>query len=318
MLTLDRFKAQLLALPDAVSYSVAYSGGVDSHVLLHLMMQLYPEQTQAIHIHHGLSPNADAWRLHCQRVCDALRVPLLSQQIQVKPKPRHSLEALARDARYAAMRGLLPAGGALLTGHHQDDQAETVLLQLMRGAGVRGLSGMPKHKSLGQGQLYRPLLSFSRAEIKAYATEAGLEWVDDESNQSTQFDRNFLRQVVMPALTSRRAGVMANMARSAAHLAEASALVNTLAEIDFEAIKTADLNCVLRLPLQRFSEARLRNVLRYWLTSVLSVMSPSEAILAQIIQQLVLGQPDSQPIVRWGDVSLSWGGGRQIIVLDHF
>lgn len=317
VLTLDAFQSAFNQLPRADDIVVAYSGGVDSHVLLYLLSQLELPSLCALHIHHGLSPHADVWSTHCARVCEALGVPFKEIAITIEEKPRHSLEASAREQRYEALASQLTSDSLLLTGQHQDDQAETVLLQLMRGAGVKGLSGMPMVKRLGKGKCARPLLGFSRAEIVEYANQQGLAWIEDESNQSDRFDRNFIRQTVMPALESRRQGVVTAIARTAGHMAEASQLVNELARTDYSMLEAGEPTMLLRHPLKQLSEARQRNVLRYWLSKIVEVRLPSEAILNEVISQLVMAAPDSRPKVQWQQVTLSLDSTRQALVITH-
>jgi tRNA(Ile)-lysidine synthase len=269
--------AQLLlalsAWRNAPVWTVAFSGGLDSTVLLHLLAALAQREPlpplRAIHIQHGLQAAAEAWPAHCQRVCDQLAVPLLQREVQVLPGA--SLERAARDARYTAFVELLGADEVLFTAQHRDDQAETLLFRLLRGAGARGLAAMPASRPLGVGQLVRPLLEVSRAQLEAYASEHGLVWVEDPSNRDERFSRNFLRQQVLPLLTQRWPQAVASMARSAAHLSEAQGLLDELAQADLAAIEHDSRFAGLPLPslalapLLGLSAARQRNLLRYWL-----------------------------------------------------
>lgn len=263
----------LSAWRNAPGWAVAFSGGLDSTVLLHLLAGLVKREQlpplRAIHIQHGLQTVAQAWPAHCQRVCAALGVPLLVREVQVKPGA--SLEQAARDARYEAFVELLGSDEVLLTAQHRDDQAETLLFRLLRGAGARGLAAMPETRPLGVGQLVRPLLDVSRAELEGYARANGLDWVEDPSNRDERFSRNFLRQQVLPQLTQRWPQAVASMARSAAHLSEAQALLDELAQADLAAIDEASRFAWLPLPslplapLLALSAARQRNLLRHWL-----------------------------------------------------
>jgi tRNA(Ile)-lysidine synthase len=258
---------------NATTWRIAFSGGLDSTVLLHLLAHLAKPQSlptlSAIHVHHGLQAAADAWPAHCQSVCDALGVPL--QVVHVQVHPGASLERAARDARYGAFIEVTQRNEVLLTGQHRDDQAETLLFRLMRGAGVRGLAGMPRQRPLGKGQLLRPLLDVTRAELETYATEHQLSWIEDPSNQDRQFSRNYLRHQVLPALTERWPQAVATIARSAAHLSEAQGLLDELAQIDLAharavgefdwlGLPSLDLTCLVTL-----SAARQRNALSHWL-----------------------------------------------------
>jgi len=258
---------------DAAHWRIAFSGGLDSTVLLHLLATLAKTESlpllSAIHVHHGLQAVADAWPEHCQSVCDGLGVPLTVVHVTV-PKGA-SLERAARDARYAVFSAAIRVNDVLLTGQHRDDQAETLLFRLLRGAGVRGLSGMPARRALGQGSLVRPLLDVTRAELEAYAQEHQLHWVDDPSNQDRQFSRNYLRHQVMPLLTGRWPQAHASMARSAAHLREAQGLLDELAQIDLKSAMTSSEFAWLGVPslelaaMAGLSAARQRNALSHWL-----------------------------------------------------
>jgi tRNA(Ile)-lysidine synthase len=258
---------------NARAWRIAFSGGLDSTVLLHLLAHLGKTESlpalSAIHVHHGLQAVADAWPEHCRSVCDAWGVPL--QVVRVQVQPGASLERAARDARYGAFKEAIQANEVLLTAQHRDDQAETLLFRLLRGAGVRGLSGMPRQRPLGNGYLLRPLLDATRAELEAYAAEHQLSWIEDPSNQDRQFSRNYLRHQVFPALTARWPQALATMARSVAHLSEAQALLDDLAQIDLsQAITPSDFDW-LGLPslelaaLEKLSAARQRNALSHWL-----------------------------------------------------
>ncbi|MCP1484043.1 tRNA(Ile)-lysidine synthase [Pseudomonas fluorescens] len=258
---------------NAAHWRIAFSGGLDSTVLLHLLADLAKNVSlpplSAIHIHHGLQAAADAWPQHCQAVCDALGVPLLIERVKVQPGA--SLERAARDARYAVFSALTQANDVLLTGQHRDDQAETLLFRLLRGAGVRGLGGMPQQRPVGQGTLIRPLLDISRAELEAYAQAHQLNWIEDPSNQDRQFSRNYLRHQVMPLLTGRWPQAQASMARSAAHLREAQGLLDELAQMDLAQAATAHdfqwlgLPSLKLTPLTALSVARQRNAISHWL-----------------------------------------------------
>ncbi|MGY2440349.1 tRNA lysidine(34) synthetase TilS [Pseudomonas sp. SDO52101_S400] len=258
---------------NAAHWRIAFSGGLDSTVLLHLLATLAKTESlpalSAIHVHHGLQAVADAWPAHCQAVCDELSVPLQVMRVQVQPGA--SQERAARDARYAAFSAATQVNDVLLTGQHRDDQAETLLFRMLRGAGVRGLSGMPVQRALGQGYLVRPLLDVTRAELETYAQDHGLRWVEDPSNQDRQFSRNYLRHQVMPLLAGRWPQAHASMARSAAHLREAQGLLDELAQIDLaQATLSVDfewlgLPSLASVAIDRLSEARQRNALSHWL-----------------------------------------------------
>ncbi|RBJ84712.1 tRNA lysidine(34) synthetase TilS [Pseudomonas sp. MWU12-2534b] len=258
---------------DAKVWRVAFSGGLDSTVLLHLLAHLAQQQPLpkllAVHVHHGLQEAADAWPDHCQAICDALGVPLQVIRLQVRAGP--SLEQAAREARYGAFAALTAAHELLLTAQHREDQAETLLFRLLRGAGVRGLSAMPACRPLGGGQLLRPLLGVSRQALERYAAEQGLSWVEDPSNADHQYSRNYLRHQVMPLLQARWPQAATSMSRSAAHLREAQGLLDELAVQDLAAAEGGDcfpwlgLPSLALAPLQALSPARQRNALSHWL-----------------------------------------------------
>ncbi|WP_248752278.1 tRNA lysidine(34) synthetase TilS [Pseudomonas sp. MWU15-20650] len=258
---------------NAPAWHIAFSGGLDSTVLLHLLASLANTETlpplSAIHIHHGLQAAADAWPSHCQAVCDSLGVPLRVMRVQVRPGA--SLERAARDARYQAFTEVVGAGEVMVTGQHRDDQAETLLFRLLRGAGVRGLAAMPGHRPLAGGHLVRPLLDVSRIELQAYAHEHQLQWIEDPSNADSRFSRNYLRHRVFPRLTERWPQAVANLARTAEHLSEAQGLLDELAVMDLQAAEQPSPFPWLPLPslaltsLRELSDARQRNALRHWL-----------------------------------------------------
>ncbi|MGG2399752.1 tRNA lysidine(34) synthetase TilS [Pseudomonas sp. SH1-B] len=277
MTALDsRLRQALQPWREASSWRVAFSGGLDSSVLLHLLARLARQEKlpplSAIHVHHGLQPAADAWPAHCARICAQLAIPLEIVAVQVAPGA--SLEQAARRARYAAFSERLGHDEILLSAQHRDDQAETLLFRLLRGAGVRGLAGMPASRSLGGGRLVRPLLNCSRAELLSYAQAHDLHWIEDPSNADERFSRNFLRRQVMPLLAGQWPQVTKSLARSAAHLHEAEQLLGELARMDLFAAAADSPFSWLPLPslslsaVKQLSDARQRNLLRYWLGSL--------------------------------------------------
>ncbi|MBV2205059.1 MAG: tRNA lysidine(34) synthetase TilS, partial [Pseudomonas sp.] len=259
----------------APRWCVAFSGGLDSTVLLQLLADLARREAlpplRAIHVHHGLQPAADAWPEHCRRVCTALGIPL--EVVHVQVEAGCSLEQAARQARYAAIEMRLEEGEVLLTAQHRDDQAETLLFRLLRGAGVRGLAAMPARRRLGRGWLMRPLLDVSRGELEAHARRLGLAWVEDPSNDSLDFSRNYLRHQVMPLLAQRWPQSVTTLARTAAHMTEAQRLLDELAEMDLAmmappaAYAWLPVPSLMLGPMLSLSPARQRNALRHWLAS---------------------------------------------------
>ncbi|WP_288374782.1 tRNA lysidine(34) synthetase TilS [uncultured Pseudomonas sp.] len=266
---------KLLPWQQAPTWYIAFSGGLDSTVLLHLLAsharQHDSPPVRALHIHHGLQAAADAWPDHCRHVCDSLGIAL--DVIHVEVPSGASLEQAARTARYAAFAEVLQPGEVLFTGQHRDDQAETLLFRLLRGAGLRGLAAMPASRPLGQGRLVRPLLDLTRDQLQRYAQASGLRWIEDPSNTDTRFARNFLRADVFPLLHQRWPQASQSLARSAAHLGEALALLDELAATDIAAASPgaiAPWQCLDSLDLgvlAALSPARQRNALQYWLSS---------------------------------------------------
>lgn len=262
---------------------------MDSMVLLDLLLpasRALGVQLHAMHVHHGLSANADAWATFCAEQCAAAGVPLQLVYVQLDRDSGLGLEAAAREARYAALASA--QADHILLAHHQDDQAETLLLQLLRGAGAKGLAAMAAHDSARK--LLRPLLNVSRDDIQAYAVQHQLRWVDDESNADTQFDRNFCRQQVLPVLAQRFPAASAALARSAAHLADAAHLLDELAALDSEsAVHGQQLSVT---SLAELSTSRAGNLLRWWLAAH-GLPMPSTAKLHEVLSQLLGAKADA-------------------------
>lgn len=284
----DVFLSRNLVNPKLV---LAFSGGLDSRMLLHLLVQVnktLPFQLAAQHVHHGLSPNADLWADTCANICKQLNVPFAITKVQVKNEGL-GIEAAARQARYHA---LLQADvdfihpDFILLAHHQDDQAETFLLQLARGAGVKGLAGM----AAVSGKLLRPLLDVPRSTLLAYAKQHRLAWVEDESNANNKFDRNFIRHEILPVLAKQYPAIRQTISRSAQHMAEANDLLDEIAAADVQSClqdKTLNLQ-----QLKQFSTPRIHNALRWWLLQN-NCHLPSTAQLQQITQQLFNTKTDA-------------------------
>jgi len=294
-------------LQDSLSYSkiwIAYSGGVDSQVLLNLCAEfraINPELSlKAVHIHHGISQHADVWVNHCQQVCMNLNIPLEVVKVQLTRRNELGLEAAAREERYRVFADLIAENELLLTAHNANDQAETLLLQLLRGAGPKGLSAMPIKKPLGRGFLWRPLLAVSRAEIEGYAKSHALKWIEDESNLVEDYPRNFIRHQIMPKLLELSPAALETLARSAAHCAESSRLLEELAAEDLNKIKTENAHCLHLQLLKQFSTDRQTNVLRYWF-KILNFALPETRHLAVLFEQ-INAKHDAQPLVCWADV----------------
>lgn len=292
----DQLRRFLQSQPPAGRYLVAYSGGLDSHVLLHVLHRL-GVNLAAVHVHHGLSPNADLWSEHCVAACNALNVPCQVARVHVAAEGS-GREAAARAARYAALEQAVGEGEMLLTAHHQDDQAETLLLMLLRGAGVAGLAAMPAVRPFGRGLLVRPLLGVPRSTLQHYAVQHGLSWVDDESNFDTSLDRNYLRHQVLPLLRQRWPAADGALARTAAHLAEAGTLLAELAEADMAGARGTYPATLSVRALHPMGAPRRRNLLRHWLRS-LRLPLPDTAHLHRIEQEILPARPDAEPLVGW-------------------
>jgi len=289
---------------------VAYSGGVDSQVLLHALAQLKQKQLisnpiTVCHVNHGLSDNALVWQSFAEQECAKLSVKLLIKTVNVQVQAQQSLEALARDARYDALKSLSAKKALVLTGHHSDDQTETFLLALKRGAGLKGLSAMAVESQLGQHLLVRPLLNTSRQEIVDYATEYQLDWIEDESNEDTRFDRNFIRQTIMPLMRERWPGISKTINRSASHCSAGQELLNELAEQDLKQAlnqysnedKASDTSLNISV-LKALSSARFNNLIRYFLAQHDCLM-PSTEQVNQLKLQLQASD-DKMPMVKVG------------------
>lgn len=292
----------LAAHPRLDRLIVGYSGGLDSHVLLHLLAThraSWPERTlAAVYLDHGLQAASAGWGEHCAHVCRALEVPFRALKIDARPAPGESPEAAARRARYAAFAAELGPDAALLTAHHRDDQAETLLLQLLRGAGPHGLAAMPAAARLGRGWLLRPLLEVGRADLLAHARDHGLRWIEDASNADPGFDRNYLRHRVLPLLRERWPAVTQNLARSARLCAETAAWLDAEADADLTRV-VAERSDGLHLPaLRELNALRQRNVLRRWLKG-LGLPVPDNRQLSHILHDIPSAGRDRQPCVRW-------------------
>lgn len=277
---------------------LALSGGLDSSLLLNFLVALQIQtkpvldfRLRAMHIHHGLSPKADEWVSFCQSLCAKYQIPVDVVHVHVDRASNLGIEAAARQVRYQALNAELESGKAdyIVLAHHRDDQAETVLLQLLRGAGAKGLSAMAPADH--RRRLLRPFLNISRSDLLACAKARNISWVEDESNASVDFDRNFLRHEVIPLLDWRFPNVSASLARSADHMSEASALLDDLAELDAGGSEVPAQLEIARLA--GLSIPRAKNLLRWWLSGNRQPM-PSAARLDEMLRQLLNARPDAQ------------------------
>lgn len=325
---------------------VGLSGGRDSVVLLHLIAQAGAEfsmSVSAIHVNHQISPNANRWVDFCSALCEKISIPLHIEQVCVVRNSGKGLEASARAARYAAYARC--AAEVILLAHHRDDQAETVLLQALRGAGLRGISAMPAVKSLGPDkQIIRPLLDVAPAILADYATANDLTWIHDESNDNIHYTRNFLRHDIFPRLAEHVPQGTASLVRLSQHAAEAQDLLDDLAQIDSEFMLCAGRIRVSRL--LSLSSARAKNFLRYAFNEA-SIPVPNSVQMSEILQQLRSRKADDQTEIKWanwclrcyrdeiylaiesggsqsawsipwpGETELSWPHGGGVIHMEH-
>lgn len=296
-------------IPQGGNLLAGLSGGLDSVVLLHLLSGLAPchgWKLTALHVHHGISPQADAWAEFCGRFCAELGIPLKIERVDIKPLRALGVEAAARELRHAAL-ARQPVEFIVLA-HHQDDQAETLLLQLLRGAGVKGAAAMAPSRQAGNGPAWlRPLLETSRADLEAYAAAQGLSWVEDESNADEAYPRNFLRHSVLPLLESRFPACRATLARAARNFAEADALLDALAEQD--AVGNFDGETLTVAGLAALEPARAKNLLR-WFIHRRGARQPEQARLEEMLRQLIAARPDSRMQVDWGEWEMHRFQGR--------
>lgn len=287
---------------------VAYSGGLDSHVLLHALshfQKTHPHlNMKAIHVNHGISPNAVAWAEHCLKTCEDLGVECVVRQVDVQSAlGKNSLEEVARNLRYQVFKDVMGEGDYLMMAHHEDDQAETFVLQALRGAGLKGLASMPWMKPFSKGVLLRPLLNVSRESLRQYAVAEGLVWQEDESNSHDRFDRNYLRNQLFPTLLARFPRAKMALSRGAKHCAEANELLDEMAQEDLK-------NCAGNVPgtlfvqgLLTLSVPRQKNLLRFWIKQS-GFLLPTTLKLEQLRQDVLLAQQDARPQLGWQGAQL--------------
>jgi len=305
--TADSLFSKLPVLAKNQRLVVAYSGGLDSLVLLHALTQLRDSQAtpfklEAIHVHHGVNTCADDWVSHCQNTCEQLQVPLTVRYVKLE-ETRASLENQLREARYQIFAELLNGGDMLVLAHHADDQAETLLLRMLRGAGPQGLAGMPQQRALGKGRLLRPLLEFSRAELESYAQHHQLKWVEDDSNTDIRFDRNYLRHEVMPVLTRRWPHVRDTFARNAQVSSEAAVALDYFLERELRPVMALHQGGLACEWLQGFEPALQRNLLRGWLKKLGLPLSGAKH-LQQIVDEVVAAVANGNPLLCWSGVEV--------------
>ncbi|ELY2909260.1 tRNA lysidine(34) synthetase TilS [Cronobacter dublinensis] len=291
----------LCALRGRRQLLVAYSGGLDSTVLLHQLVRLREAcpalRLRAIHVHHGISPNADRWAAHCQAMCHRWQVPLELAYVELRDEGL-GVEAQARKARYQAFEAALASGEALVTAQHLDDQCETLLLALKRGSGPAGLAAMPAELPFAGCVILRPLLNTPRAQLKAWADRHELLWIDDESNQDDRYDRNFLRLRILPALEARWPHFTQAAARSAQLCGEQEQLLDELLAPELAALMEGKTLAIA--PLESMSERKRAALLRRWLAALNAPM-PARATLQRIWDEVAQSREDASPRLKVGD-----------------
>lgn len=283
-------------MPNQTDFLVGLSGGIDSVVLLDLMRHQPNINVRAVHIHHGLSPNADHWADFCHRLCEQHHIPFELRKVEVSGK--NGVESNARQARYQAVGETIRPNEVFVTAHHLDDQAETVLLALKRGSGIKGLAAMQAVGFWQNFAIFRPLLNISKAEITAYAEHRNLTWITDESNADNRYDRNFLRNQILPALNQRFPAFNQMLARTAQHCAEQQALIEELLENELHT-RLGTENQLNIHGFDAYSPLKQQQLLRLWLARN-RVQMPSQAQLQAVISSLIFAKPDRNPQVVLG------------------
>ena len=283
--------------PTQRDFVLGLSGGIDSIVLLHLLAELQLN-LRAVHIHHGLSSNADSWAAFCEQICKRLKIPFILQKVTVDRS--EGIEAGARAARYQAIGEIIQSNEVLVTAHHLDDQAETFLLALKRGSGIKGLSAMQAVGFWQNFTIFRPLLNVSKAQIEQYALQQQFTWIEDESNHDSHYDRNFLRNEVLPIVNQRWQHFNQMVARSAQHCAEQQMLLEELLAQELQ--HYADFS-EKRLNIEAFTQfslAKQQQLIRLWLERCGAQM-PSTTQLMQVIQQTIYADADKNPQLKLAD-----------------
>ena len=297
------------------SVAVAFSGGMDSTVLAHALVKSRHKfaHLRLLHVDHGLQPASADWAKRCAQLARRWRVPIVVLRARIDRRKGDSPEATARDARYELLADAMLPEEVLVTAQHREDQAETLLLQLFRGSGVAGLAAMPAVAAFGPGLIARPLLDVAREDLAAYARARRLDWIEDPTNAEVAFGRNYLRHRVMPVIRERWPGVDAAIARSATHMAEAQALLGTVARVDLD--KLADGAGISVAGLRALPRARRKNALRVFITRS-GVDVPATAQLLEIAGALLRARPDANPEQRFNGVTLKRRGGRLEVHVD--
>ena len=285
---------------------VGYSGGLDSHVLLHVIIELIgKKRITAVHVNHQLSSNSDIWQKHCEDRCLEIGVDIICKTVSIKNRGT-GIEDAARNARYSVFEKLLKKNDLLILAHHADDQIETMLFRLFRGSGIKGMSGMPISRLLGNGELFRPLLPFFRRDLESYASANQINWIEDDSNLDIAFDRNFIRHKLIPTINERWPNSSFKLNRSVNIFAESDFLINILAQKDFKIVKEVSERVGWSISIDKlngFEIIRQKNILRYWF-NLHNLTLPSHAVLDNALNQMIGSKIDAEPIVSWGDLQL--------------
>lgn len=307
---------KLQSLTSAKRFWVGYSGGLDSHVLLTLMVQAIQSlkdkdkdkdkdkceekdhqtnyEVGAIHVHHGLSHNANAWVEHCKTVCARLHVPLEIFFVDAEVKEGESQEEVARNARFNAMSNFIKEDECLLLAHHAEDQAETILMRLFRGAGPKGLSGMAEKMQMGHLEILRPLLSVSKDVLLQYAKTNQLQWIQDDSNHNIRFDRNYLRHEILPRLKARWPQVVRSVNRSGALCLESASNMKSIAEADWQKVLGNTARTLSVKELLKLETIRRYAVIRHWL-ELQQLTLPSRDHIERIDREILKAKPGAKP-----------------------
>lgn len=308
LLSPDEFFTRLNIPPGTGRLLIAYSGGLDSQVLLHLMHE-YTRQTSsvsrllALHVNHGLNPRAAEWATHCQAVCQQWQIDFRQVELDARAPKGESQEAWARKLRYQALQEFVEPQDVLMTAHHQDDMAETLLIQLFRGSGPAGLAAMPVKAVFGQGWHYRPLLDYTRNQLSEYAQRHELIWIDDDSNLDDKYDRNLIRNTILPSIRQRWPAVSQTLHRAARLQAEAASLLEQLATMDLQTCATGSGKYLRVSSLVQLPNERAVNVLRYWIRTE-GFPVPTARQLAEIFSGVIQASQDTSPCVSWSGTQL--------------
>lgn len=297
--------AELQSLPRG-PIAIAFSGGLDSSVLLHCLAastEARKRGLRAIHVNHQLHADSDAWAVHCVKICNSSDVPLQTLPVRVDRGQGRGLEASARDARHAAIQSAMRREEIIAFAHHRDDQAETVLLRLLRGAGPEGMAAMRSLRAFGPGQAWRPLLAHPRSELVAHANEFQLEWLEDPSNRDTRIDRNFLRERAIPLLRERWPNLQSTFSQSAQWMRGAADFIEQQSDIALATLRGPDPASLHASGWLALADALRDPVLRSWLRD-LGLPPPNRHQVGELERQLREARADRLPCVRWPGVEL--------------